>query len=430
MARNMYADLDRSSRARRGRRRRRSIWPVVLVLFLIALLAGSAAFAWEIVFGKRPVLSLNGKSEQFVEAGELYTDSGAEAFLGEENISDQVQVSGAVDTSVPGTYQLVYEVTYRKETYSVSRTVTVQDTTPPEIVLTEPAQPFVISTMDQYQEPGYTATDLVDGDLTGQVSVERMVTDPALVTLVYTVTDRAGNTGRAERLVPLTPETEPATEAAAPADNDSIICLTFDDGPSTKVTPKILDILKENGVHATFFIIKYEDSMIPTLKRMVDEGHTIGIHTWSHEYSECYATMDSYYEGVLRLRDKLKADTGYEAFCCRFPGGASNTVSKKYTPGVMTYLAEKMPAEGIQYYDWNADSTDAEGNNRPVETLVENAVSGFKKGRTNILLCHDTNAKETTAEALQQIINYGKENGFVFQAITPDTKPVHHGINN
>ena len=211
---------------------------------------------------------------------------------------------------------------------------------------------------------------------------------------------------------------------------DSIICLTFDDGPSSDVTPRILDILKEYNVKATFFIVNYGDDKIPILKRMLEEGHTIGIHTWSHDYDVCYATMDSYYEGVLKMAEKIKTDLDYEPYCIRFPGGSSNTVSRKYTPGVMTYLAELMPSEGYQYYDWNADSTDAEGNNRPADTLYQNSVDEIQKNKTNILLCHDLNTKGTTADMLPRLIEYGLENGYRFEPITRDTKPVHHGINN
>ena len=403
--------------------------PVILLAVLVVLLGAFAVYGTRNIWGKKPQLTLNGESVETVEGGGAYVDPGATAMLGNEDISNQVTVSGTVDMTKPGDYSLTYSVTYRKETYSVSRLVSVRDTKGPDILLNEPEGGMELTSMDQFTDPGFTATDAVDGDLTSRVSTEQVQVDENLVMVVYTVTDSSGNTATADRMITLKPA-PPETEAAAADSGDSIICLTFDDGPSTKVTPRILDILKENDVKATFFIINYEESMIPLLQRMIDEGHTIGIHTWSHEYSECYASMDSYYEGVIRLRDKLKEDTGYEAFCCRFPGGASNTVSKKYTPGVMTYLAEKMPAEGFQYYDWNADSTDAEGNNRPVETLVKNATDGFKQGRTNILLCHDTNAKETTADALQQIIDYGRKNGFIFQPITKNTKPVHHGINN
>ena len=211
---------------------------------------------------------------------------------------------------------------------------------------------------------------------------------------------------------------------------DSIICLTFDDGPSSEVTPRILDILKEYNVKATFFIVNYGEDKIPILKRMLEEGHTIGIHTWNHDYDVCYATMDSYYEGVLKMAAKIKEDLGYEPYCVRFPGGSSNTVSRKYTSGVMTYLAELLPSKGYQYYDWNADSTDAEGNNRPADTLYQNSVNEIQKNKTNILLCHDLNTKGTTADMLPRVIEYGLENGYRFEPITPDTTPVHHGINN
>ena len=429
-----YRDLDRSSRssqyARRRRRRRRRLNPFPIVVYSLLLLAiiGFVVYGSHNIWYAKPKLALIGEAEQVVEAGTVYEDPGVTATLKNADISDQVQVQGEVNTSQVSTMTRMYAVEYRGQTYSISRKITVVDNTPPVINLTEPEGGVVVSSIDKYEEPGFTALDAGDGDVTTRVQSQLSQLAPEQWKVTYTVTDSSGNTATAERQVTIR-EDAPAPSASGDS-GESIICLTFDDGPSDKVTPQILDTLKANDVKATFFIVRYEDSMIPLLQRMVAEGHTIGIHTWNHDYNVCYATRDSYYEGVVKLAEKLKNDIGYEAFCCRFPGGSSNTVSRKYTEGVMTYLAERMPAEGYQYYDWNADSTDAEGNNRDPDVLYQNSINGFKKGRTNILLCHDLNTKQTTADMLQRLINYGKENGYTFQPITKDTTPVHHGINN
>ena len=130
------------------------------------------------------------------------------------------------------------------------------------------------------------------------------------------------------------------------------------------------------------------------------------------------------------VENKLKEDTGYDAFAIRFPGGSSNTVSEKYCQGVMTQLAQRVTDDGLMYMDWNVSSGDAEGNNRPVNLIIGNVTGGFKHGRNNVVLMHDTSAKQTSADALQSIITYGKNNGYSFYPISKDTIPVHHGINN
>lgn len=228
------------------------------------------------------------------------------------------------------------------------------------------------------------------------------------------------------------PEPEESPEPEEPpveVDPNSIIYLTFDDGPSDS-TERILDILKENEIHATFFVVNYSSDKIPLLQRMVDEGHTIGIHAYTHEYDVCYSTDDAYVDGVEKLRDKLKNDIGYDAFCLRFPGGSSNTISRNYNEGVMSRLAVQVENMGLEYYDWNVDSGDASGNHIPDSTLVSNTTGELIKGRSNIVLMHDAETKDTTVQALQSIIDYGVQNGYHFEAIDRDTPAVHHRINN
>lgn len=225
-------------------------------------------------------------------------------------------------------------------------------------------------------------------------------------------------------------EPEKPEEPTVEVDPDSIIYLTFDDGPSGSSTEEILDILKENDVHATFFVVNYSADKVPLLQRMVDEGHTIGIHAYDHDYSTCYSTDDAYPDGITKLSEKLKNDVNYQPFCLRFPGGSSNTISRNYNEGVMTRLAVRVESMGLEYYDWNVDSGDAAGNHIDESVLVSNTKSELVKGRSNIVLMHDTDAKDTTVKALQAIIDYGKENGYHFEAIDPTTPPVHHHINN
>ena len=113
----------------------------------------------------------------------------------------------------------------------------------------------------------------------------------------------------------------------------------------------------------------------------------------------------------------------------RFPGGSSNTVSKKYCKGVVTEAAERLLEEGYQYFDWNVDSQDA-GGAKNSEEVYQNVISGIKLGRINIVLMHDSTGNQKTVDALQRIIDYCFENGYEFRIITKDTTAVHHNIAN
>ena len=214
-------------------------------------------------------------------------------------------------------------------------------------------------------------------------------------------------------------------------DPESVIYLTFDDGPSSEVTPALLDVLEENEVQVTFFIVNYSEEMLPILRREVKDGHTIAMHAWDHDYSKCYTEEDAYFNGINQLKQKVYQDTGYTPFCFRFPGGSSNTISRRYNSGIMTRLTQRSDADpNWEYYDWNVDSTDASGNNRDADLLANSAIKELQKGQHNIILCHDTNNKTTTVEAVRKIIEYGRANGFVFSGIRRDTPAVHHGVNN
>lgn len=208
-----------------------------------------------------------------------------------------------------------------------------------------------------------------------------------------------------------------------------VVYLTFDDGPSSDVTVEILDILKANNVKATFFICPYTEDRLPILQRMLEEGHCIGIHG-NHEYDEIYASEDAFMSYYYEFHDKVKEDLGYDAFCMRFPGGSSNTISRRYCEGVMTALTERMNREGIMYVDWNVSSGDAEADGVPSDTIIQNIKNELQPGKQNVILMHDTSAKQTTADALQSIIDYCNEQGFLFSEIKPTTPASHHPVNN
>ncbi|MEI3429819.1 MAG: polysaccharide deacetylase family protein [Clostridia bacterium] len=207
-----------------------------------------------------------------------------------------------------------------------------------------------------------------------------------------------------------------------------VIYLTFDDGPSD-ITPEVLDILQENEIKATFFIVDYSEEDKSKIQRIIDEGHTLGLHGLSHDYAKIYSSVDAITENFIGLQKKILNDFDYNAIYIRFPGGASNTISKKYCDGVMTAATSKVEQEGFTYYDWNVDVNDA-GSARTANKVYDNFVAGIVPQRENVVLMHDGYGHQPTADALQKIIDYAKENGYVFSEITEDTIPVQHGVNN
>ena len=209
--------------------------------------------------------------------------------------------------------------------------------------------------------------------------------------------------------------------------NNGVIWLTFDDGPSAVTTPKVLDILKKENVKATFFVLNYTDANEKIIKRIVAEGHTIGIHGYSHEYSKIYKSDEAFMNNIYKLQDKIYKSTGVKTMYMRFPGGSSNTVSRRYSKGIMTRLTKLVLSKGFKYYDWNISSGDA-GGAKNSKAVYKNVTKNLSKKRGNLVLCHDIHQK--TLEALPDIIKYAKNNGYTFKAIDDSTPMYGQHINN
>lgn len=207
-----------------------------------------------------------------------------------------------------------------------------------------------------------------------------------------------------------------------------IIYLTFDDGPNRYSTPKVLDILKKNGVKATFFELKPAKSDFDLTKRILDEGHALALHGYQHKYDIVYQSQKIYRENLDKLRALFFKKFGVWCTVSRFPGGSSNTKSR-YNPGIMTKLTKKVHGWGYHYFDWNVDSGDA-GGARTAKDTFANFKRGLQKGRGNVVLMHDFNGNDKTIDALNKMIQYGKKMGYHFLPITASTNEVHHGVNN
>lgn len=210
--------------------------------------------------------------------------------------------------------------------------------------------------------------------------------------------------------------------------SDKTIYLTFDDGPSY-LTSQILDILKEENVPATFFVTaKQIDKYSNEIKRMQEENHTVALHTATHIYSYIYSSEENYFNDLYEIRNKVFKIIGTKPRIIRLPGGSSNTISKKYSPGIISTITNKLTQNDFYYYDWNIDSEDASGS-LPKESIYQNVIHRIHSG-TNIILMHDAATKKTTVEALKDIIEYAKNNGYTFAKITKNTPQIHHHINN
>ncbi|MBR3601361.1 MAG: polysaccharide deacetylase [Lachnospiraceae bacterium] len=179
------------------------------------------------------------------------------------------------------------------------------------------------------------------------------------------------------------------------------VYLTFDDGPSI-YTKDILDILKRYNVKATFFVTGMNTPLYDEyLQKILDDGHSLGIHTYSHVYSDVYESLESFQADFNKMRDYIKQQTGQDISLYRFPGGSGNNVVSAQT---REQIMEWLEAEGIKYFDWNVSSGDAENRILSAETIADNCIEGVKKCNTAIVLLHDAGGKKSTIEALPLII--------------------------
>ena len=230
------------------------------------------------------------------------------------------------------------------------------------------------------------------------------------------------NTTQTPTVAPTQPA-QPTTPAPA-EQNYGKIFLTFDDGPSNATTGRLLDILKKYNVKATFFVTgNGSDELI---KREYNEGHSIGLHTYSHSYKTVYASEEAFFNDLGKVDQRVYNAIGIHPKITRFPGGASNTVSK-FNPGIMTRLAKQLKEKGYKYWDWNVSSGDA-GDTKNPDKIVQNVTEECSKDKRNIVLMHDIH--EYTVDSIERIIIWAKENNYEFCRIEENMDPVHHRIAN
>ena len=402
-----------------------------------------------------------------------------------------VESSGYVNTKHIGTYELTYSTEFLFTTYTAKRIVHVADITPPVITL-QTVDGYEPDWFSGYEEEGYLAWDDVDGDLTAQVQselledkIEYRVSDRAgnetvverelpaaaapeltllgdehmtitarmdfedpgftavdgkgkdlsdLVTVEGSVTPyRLGeyeltyslSNGEETVSVTRTVEVEPVELPPVVQPDEKTIYLTFDDGPGP-YTDALLDVLAAYDVKATFFVTQEYPDYEDVIGRAFREGHSIGVHTSSHNYYQIYASEQAYLDDFYTMQEIIYRQTGSYTQMFRFPGGSSNTVSN-FNPGIISRLTGMMNSMGYQYYDWHVDSGDAVGT-RTTAGVVANVTSGCAERRTTVVLQHDV--KDYSVAAVEDIIIWGRQNGFTFRALDLTSPTAHHRIAN
>lgn len=214
-------------------------------------------------------------------------------------------------------------------------------------------------------------------------------------------------------------------------DDTRTVYLTFDDGPSGN-TSRILDILKQYQVPATFFVIGSDTDFAKRMyQRIVDEGHALGNHTYTHDYNTIYKSPEAFMADVLHLQDHLEEVTGTRPQVFRFPAGSNNRIHQQVqsdNPYLMVEIMLALEEKGLPYFDWNVSSTDAAEVTLDAEIIISNTLSFLGGHRNAIILMHDSTPKTTTVEALPHIIQSLKARGYTFEKLSPDSFYVryHH----
>lgn len=456
---------------------KKKIFLIIGLIVLFIVIIGFLLYEFILM----PSISLKGKNPTIVKYQSKYIEKGYKASYLGKDITKSVKVRGNVNSKKLGEYKIKYKVKSGMFTRTVIRKVLVKDLDKPKMDISSddyyvcPGSDFVpekviatdnydkkvkvknilssdkksvtysatdssgnttsitkkviykdkeapkievnggeemyIQLGDQFDDPGVKVTDNCDGEIKdykrdGSINANEL----GDYTITYTATDKAGNTSTATRKIIV---------------SNGVIYLTFDDGPNSGTTNVILDILKEEGVKATFFVTNNGPDEL--IKREYDEGHTVALHTASHDYSIVYASDESYFNDLYSVQNRVKRITGYESKIIRFPGGASNTVSRRYSNGIMSRLTKEVVNRGFKYYDWNISSGDA-GSTTQASGVYNNVVSSLRHDRVNMVLMHDI--KPYTRDAIRDIIRYGKNNGYRFEKITMDTEMITQRVNN
>lgn len=344
---------------------------------------------------KAPVIELVADPEHFTSPVAQYEEEGFSAIDDYDgDITDKV-----VRVEENGIVTYTVSDAWGNET-KVERVIVYKDVVPPTITMNKGSSMQVL-VGTTFEDPGFSAEDDVDGDITASVtssgSVNTSTTGKNILT--YTVSDSSGNTTTVERTVNVVQTL-----------SEKVVYLTFDDGPGPH-TQRLLDILDKYDVKVTFFVT----NQFPDYQNMIGEahrrGHTIALHTYSHNYATIYKSESAYYSDIAKMEEICVAQTGVKPTIVRLPGGTNNTVSRKYCNGVMSAIASSLASHGYTYTDWNVSSGDAGGTTSSSQ-VANNVISGISGKKVSNVLQHDI--KSYSVDAVEQIIKWGLDNGYTF----------------
>ena len=366
---------------------------------------------------KKPEINIEGEFKEVCKNGKTDDVKVVATDNYDGDITDKVEYKIEDD-------KLIYKVSDSSGNTTYSKhSVNIKDTKKPSLILNGDSNIY-LPVGSKFDDPGYAAIDNCDGDITSKVTVIGGVDTkkPGVYQIAYKVIDDFNNEEVVKRTIKVFDKNN-----YTPGDIPSkVIYLTFDDGPGP-YTARLLDILNKYNVKVTFFVTGYNNNFNDLLKREKDEGHTVGLHSYTHNYGLIYSSVDSYMEDLLNIQNKVKEYTGFESKIIRFPGGSSNTVSRKYQAGIMSELTKKTEELGFRYFDWTVVSGDA-GNTKDSNQIIRNVTGGIKEDKVNVVLMHDI--KSYTVDSVESIIEYGLSNGYTFAPLTLESPVVHDGVNN
>lgn len=371
----------------------------------------------EVVDTKKPALKITGEFNNVCPSGKTNDVS----YLATDNYDGDI------------TDKIKYKIENGKIIYKVSDSsgniakkefdVTIKDDEKPTLILNGDETIYLV-VGNNYEELGYVAIDNCDGNITQHVNVEGKVNTKKAGTyeLTYSVKDEYGNINVVKRTIKVLPKNnyKPGIKT------DKTIYLTFDDGPGEH-TERLLDILKKYDVKATFFITGYDNKYNELITRQSNEGHTVGLHSYTHNYSLIYLSVDAFMQDLLKIQEKVKKYTGEYSKVIRFPGGSSNTISRLYKKGIMGELTSYVKQQGYRYFDWTILSGDA-GETTNTNKIIENVTYSLTPDGLNVVLMHDI--KSYSVDAVEAIIQYGLEKGYTFAPLTMQSPNVQHSVNN
>ena len=399
-------------------------------------------------------------------------------------------IEGNVDTDKLGKYKVIYDIKYHLRNFHIERTVNVVDNVKPVITTNMEKLERDYCTRKDKKELTYIATDNYDGEIkeiikeeidnnivlsaidnSGNKEVLYIPIDygekPAnYIKLnggdtVYVLLNKSykeqgagyfdgcgvkledevkieGNvntskTGTYEITYSVIDGTKKVRKVVVYKENQSVITgkgngkilyFTFDDGPGPYTT-KILNTLDKYNVKATFFVTNQFPSYVHLIKDEYERGHAVAVHTYTHNYN-IYKSVDAYVTDFNKMNNVIENYTGTKSRIFRFPGGSSNTVSRSYSKGVVTKIANKMTNDGYVYFDWDITSGDASGAGS--SKIYSNVVNGVKSCSKCVILMHDI--KSTTANALDDILKTLSANGYRFGTLSTSSPTMHHKIAN